>query len=346
MKAVVCYGKNELRLEDIPKPEVRLGHVVIEVAASGICGSDHSIFSGNGPWWTKYPIVPGHELSGVVEEVGDGVDRVKVGDEVAVDNYLHCGGCWYCKNGHYFLCDNHTEIGFTINGGFAEYCFVPVTNVVKIPEGISVVDAAITENVATALRACRLSGISFGDEILVLGCGPLGYLIAQICTVMGGRVTLVGRGARMDRIAELNAGIDALVDISKQDWVREVKGRTGERGVDVIFEVTGSETMIYPSIDLLKKKGKLILLGITWGKTSQIFIDPIVLKEIEIHGRISGQGFFAEALVLLQTGKVDPRKNITHRFSLDRYQDALRYEAERLEGAIKVVMTPEFRGGI
>ena len=336
MKAVVCYGNHVLKFEEIQRPEVKPGHVLIKVKAAGICGTDHAIFAGHGPAWTKYPVVPGHEYSGVVDEIGEGVTGIKVNDAVVVDNYLRCGKCWYCKNGYYFLCDHHAEVGMTINGGFAEYSLIPETNLVKIPETLSVVDAVLTEPAATALRACRSAGIRFGDKVVVLGCGPLGILISQISILMGGRVTLVGRGERLKRVKEIP--LEVVIDSSAGDWAAQVKKQVGRAGADVVFEVTGSEKLIYASIELLKKMGRLILMGVTWGKKAEISLDTVVLKEIQILGKVSGMGFFEEAIGLLAEKRINPALNLTHKFSLDEYREAIRYEKERIEGAIKVAI--------
>jgi len=335
-KAVVWYGSNRLVLEDVPKPVLKPGHVLVKVKACGVCGTDQAIFAGNGPPWTRYPIVPGHELSGVIEDIGSDVDDFHVGDAVAVDNYLRCGTCWYCKNGHYFLCDHHSEIGMTINGGLGEYALVPKTNVVGIPSTLSVVDAVLTEPVATALRACRSAGIRFENKVVVLGCGPLGVLIAQIAKLMGGAVILVGRGKRLQRIRGMNVGV--TIDSSAEDWAARVNDEARGGGVDVIFDVTGSEKLLYSSVGLLKRLGRLVLLGVTWGKTGEVPMDTIVLNEIRILGKVSGMGYFEEAIQLLATKKIDPALVITHKFPLERFQEAIRYDEERVDGAIKVAV--------
>jgi len=335
MKAVMCYGDNNLRLEDIPKPRVVPGHALVNVKACGICGTDASIFSGDGPPWTKYPIVPGHELSGIVEEVYEGTSDLQPGCPVAIDNYLRCGACWYCKNGHYFLCDHHSEVGMTINGGFEEYSLIPTTNLVKVPDGLSVETAVLTEPVATALRACREATIVFGENVVVLGCGPLGVLISQIAKVMGANVTLVGRGRRLERVRKMSP--DACIDSSQEDWEARVRENVGQAGVDVLFDVTGSEKLLLPSTRLMRKKGRLVLLGLTAGKNGEIPFDDVVLNEIDIIGRVSGMGYFEEALRLLSAGKLD-LSIITHRFPLERFEDAVRYDRERIEGALKVAL--------
>jgi len=337
MRGVVCYGDNKLQMEEVPTPKASPGHVLVDVKASGICGTDRAVLAGDGPPWMVYPIIPGHEVSGVVCEVGQDAAEFTVGDGVAIDNYLHCGICWYCKNGHYYHCDSHTEVGMTINGGFAEYCLVPKTNLVKLPEGLSVHDAVLTEPTATALRACRDARICFEEVVVVLGCGALGVLIAQIAKRMGGVVILVGRGPRLNRVAKM--GLDAVVDSSKCDWSTAVKGLIGETPVSVLFEVTGSAGLLNASVSLMKKMGRLVLMGLTGGVPSELPADDVVIKEIEVLGKVSGMGYLEEAAKLLASKTIDPSLNITHTFPLEQYEEALRYERERLDGAIKVVLT-------
>ena len=243
-------------------------------------------------------MVPGHEISGEVEDVASDVDIVKVGANVVVDNYLRCGHCWYCKNGHYFLCEHHAEVGMTINGGFAEYCLVPQTNLVPIPENVSVVDAVLTEPLANALRACRSARINLDNTVVVLGCGSLAALVALVSKLMGAKVIIIGRGNRLERIRKMCFNV--IIDSSKQDWVTEVFEATNQEGADVMFDITGSSKLICPAIGLLKKKGRFILMGIS-RDNAEIPVFDIVLKEIELLGKVSGMGYFEEAINLIET---------------------------------------------
>jgi len=333
MKALVCYGDGKMEFEDIPKPQVIPGHALIKVKATGICGTDRSIFAGEGPPWTKYPIVPGHEVSGTIEMISSDDRYFNIGDNVAVDNYLRCGLCWYCKNGHYFLCDHHAEVGMTINGGFAEYCLVPCTNLVPVPENVSVFDAVLTEPVANALRACRAARISFDSTVVVLGCGPLAVLVALVAKLMGAKVIIVGRGNRLKRIR--NMDLDVIIDSSKQDWITEIHKATNQQKVDVVFDITGSSKLVCSAIGLLRKKGRVILMGVS-KNNAEIPMMDIVLKEIELLGKVSGMGYFEEAINLMTTRRIDPSLVITHTYPLDNFFDALKAEQERFEGAIKI----------
>ncbi len=340
MRAVVCYGKDELKLEEIPKPIIQEpDKVLIEVKAAGICGSDFALFSGNGPSWSRYPVVPGHEVAGVVVDKGPEADKFCVGDAVVIDNYLRCGECYYCEKGDYFHCEHYREIGFTINGGFAEFCLVPKTNLFLVPEGLDAKDAVLAEPTATAIRACRKADIHFTDTVVVLGCGPLGMLLLAVAKSMGAaKVILVGRGERLKRAQKI--GADIAIDTSEQNWPQRVLEENKGAQVDSVLEATGSTEIINPAIEIVKAGGVLVLLGITWGRPVSFSVDKMVMKEVSLISSVAGVGCFEEALVVLAQRKVDPTKIITHTFPLEKFEKALKYERKRIEGAIKVRIVP------
>ncbi len=336
MRAVVCYGKDELKLEEIPKPIIQEpDEVLIEVKAVGICGSDFALFSGNGPSWSRYPVVPGHEISGVVIDKGPEADKFCVGDAVVIDNYLRCGKCYYCKKGDYFHCEHYREIGFTVNGGLAEFCLIPKTNLFLVPEGLDVKDAVLAEPTATAIRACRKADVRSTDTIVVLGCGPLGVLLVAVAKSMGAaRVILAGRGERLKRAQKI--GADIAIDTSEQNWPERVLEENNGAQVDFVLEATGSTEIINPAIEIAKAGGTVVLLGITWGRPVSFSVDKMVMKEVSLISSVAGVGCFEEALILLKRGKVNPFEIITHTFPLEEFKKALKYERKRIEGAIKV----------
>ena len=339
MKAIVCYGKGKTEFEEVKKPVISKGsEVIVNIKGTGICGSDHMLFKGNKDvFFIKYPVIPGHEFAGIVEEIGKDVNNFKVGDHVIIDNYLRCGKCSFCISGDYFQCDHHTELGFTENGGFAEYCLVPDSNLVKLPEGMDFKYAAIIENIATAIRACRKASLRFGDNVTVIGAGPLGLLIAIVSKYIGCSVTIVGRGKpRLDRIKKM--GFHKVLSSNDAAWKKDILNDTSEKGSDAVFEVSGASNTILDAVKLVRKKGSLILLGVTGGKAGQIDIDKVVLEEIKITGSISGQGAFDEAIKLSEKISKDLDMLITHTFELKDVFTALKYEKERIDGALKVVI--------
>ena len=338
MQALVAYGDKKLLLEEVKKPCLTdKDQAIIKVKGTGICGSDHMFFYDKIALdWVKYPVIIGHEFAGIIEEINENKYGLKPGDHAVVDNYLRCGKCEYCKTGRYFLCDYHSELGQTIDGGFAEYCKVPITNLVKIPDNMDFKYAAIIENVATALRACRRADIRYGQKVVVIGAGPLGILIGLISKAMGAAVTIVSRGIRLSRIELMN--FYKVIDSNNQDWKSILLEDTDNSGVNTVFEVSGSNETILPASQVICKTGKLFLLGIAGSKAGSIDLDKIVLNEIEIVGSVSGMGYFEEAINLLENKIINLDQIITHTFSLKEVLKAFKYESERIEGAIKIVI--------
>lgn len=338
MIALVAFGNKKVSLEEVEKPCLTNNNqALIKVKGSGICGSDHIFFDDKVTLdWVKYPVIVGHEFAGIIEKIGDDKKGLEVGDHVVIDNYLRCGKCIYCKTGRYFLCDYHAELGQTINGGFAEYCVVPITNLVKIPSNMDFKHAAIIENVATALRACRRANIRFGQKVVIIGAGTLGVLIGLISKTMGADVTIVSRGARLTRIEQLN--FCKVINSTNQDWKSIILKDTDNAGAEVVFEASGSIEPLLKASQIINKTGKLFLLGVTGGKIGSIALDKIVLNEIEIIGSVSGMGYFEEAVKLVENKIINLDQIISHTFNLAEVLEAFRYESERIEGAIKIVI--------
>jgi len=344
MKALMLFNKGNLQLVDVEKPSIEDNKVLIKIAYSSICGSDLALIEGSGPNWTKLPVIPGHEFSGIINEVGGNVNNVQIGDKVIVDNYINCNSCYYCKKGEYFYCDNHSEPGFSQNGGFAEYCLLPSANVVKIPKGLSLKNAAIAEPTANALKACNIAEIKKREIVLILGCGPIGLIVAMICKSMGARVIVLGRGERLKRFKGFN--FECLIDTNKENWVEVIKENYGHytqnwglEAIDKFIDATQTGTLIYDSIKLLKRKGKGILIGLSKNDDA-LFVprNDIVIKGIKLIGSTSGQGYFYEALSYLLAGDVDAEKIITHIFPLKDALSAFEVCKKRIEGAMKVVI--------
>ncbi|RPJ10127.1 MAG: hypothetical protein EHM36_03460 [Deltaproteobacteria bacterium] len=347
MKALLTRGQGDLTLTDIEKPKIRPGHVVLKVAYASICGTDFSIIDGDGPPWTSCPVVLGHEFSGIVEEVGEDVPDLQIGDEVVVDNYLSCHSCSYCKKGAYFYCDHHREPGITVNGGFAEYCLIPSTNVVRIPKGLSLRQAVIAEPTGNCLRACVTGHIRNGETILILGCGPISALSAMICKSMGARVLVLGRGERLKRFESM--GFELLIDTSKERWVDRIGKEYGKyhpqwgmEAVDAVIDATQTGEMITDSIKFLKRKGRAILIGLKKGQVIHLPRNEVVLKDIHVLGSTSGMGYFHESLDLIHKGDVDAEKIITHTFKLSEAVSAYEFFKKRTEGSLKIAVRNDF----
>lgn len=343
VKCLVTNGQGDLSLSSLEEPIVRYGMVIVKVSYASICGSDFSIINGTGPAWTSYPIVPGHEFSGVVVEVGEGVSNVAIGDRVVIDNYLHCGSCYYCKKGEYFFCDSHREVGFTINGGYAEYCLVPYTSVVKVPRDMPLKHAVLAEPTGTCMKACVDCNMREGEVVIILGCGPIAGMCAMICSSLGAKVIVLGRGSRLNRFA--NMGCELLLDTTREDWADTITRKYGVQtrtwgleAVDVVIDATQTGELIYEAMTLLRRRARVLLLGLKEGQQLQIPRNEVVLKDVRIIGSVSGRGYFWEALKLLQDRTVDAEKIITHVFPLEEGPTAFEFISNRSEGSLKVAI--------
>ena len=204
MKAVVNYenGEKKVRLMDVAVPEPAPGQVRIRVSYCGICGTDIHIFTGDGGYPTNPPVTMGHELSGVVESVGEGVDPAWIGEKVVSETYYYtCGTCFYCQTGHSNLCLQKKSIGSAVNGAMAEYVVVPAKNLHKIPEGVTMKEAAMTEPLACCTQGVlEFGGLRPGDKVLLTGPGAIGLMCLQLAVSAGATVIVAGTAVDKDRM--------------------------------------------------------------------------------------------------------------------------------------------------
>lgn len=275
MRAVRFSGAGEpLVVEDVDQPRPGPGEVLLDVAAAGVCGTELHFLDGLlTP--ARTPITLGHEVAGVVAELGEGVSGVAVGDRVAV-HYLHaCHRCRWCLAGHDHLCDAPLGfLAFATDGGFAEQLAVPASSVVPVPEGVDLPTAAtLCCSGTTALHAVDVAGVTAGTEAVVYGVGGVGLALVQVLREAGARVTAVGRSrSKLDLARELGAAV--TVDASRQDVAAAVREATGGRGADVVFELVGTEETGAAASAALGKRGTLVYVGYSFDRVE---IDPLAM---------------------------------------------------------------------
>lgn len=259
MKAAVLYGNKDIRYDDFKTPELRPGTVKVRVAACGICGSDVPRVLDNGAHY--YPIVLGHEFSGVVEETGEGVTSVKKGDHVVGAPLVPCHECVDCKNGNYSLCKNYSFIGSREQGAMAEYVVLPEINAVKIDPDIPLDRAALFEPSTVALHGINLTGYKPGKKVAVLGCGTIGLLVLQWAKILGAEnVTAFARSKGRLELA-CKFGANSVVNTSEEDFKEKSDMITGKRGFDYIFETAGAEQTMYQSFEIAGNRSEICFIG-------------------------------------------------------------------------------------
>src|SRR4051812_19788787 len=262
MQAVVYPAPQALEGRAGTEPAAGAGQALVRVRATTICATDLKIQAGLFPG-TRFPHIPGHEWSGDVVAVGPDVDEVAPGDRVGVEVHVGCGRCPRCLEGLYNLCDNygnvakgHAHIGFTVPGGLAEYCAVPVKALHRLPPNLDYDQGAMTDNVGIALWAVERARLQAGETVVVIGPGAIGLLALQVARAMGAsRLLLVG--TRADRLqAGERLGADALVDTSQVNAVAAVRDLTGGRGADVVVEFAGSEQAARDALHMARRGGR------------------------------------------------------------------------------------------
>jgi len=346
MKALVIYKPNDMRLEEVDIPKIKDDEVLVKVDAVGICGSDIEIKNGTYPDYIAYPIIPGHETAGTVVEVGKGVLGFKVGDRVAIEPHAGCGQCSNCKRGYYSYCvyygkPGHRALGFTVNGGFAEYVAAPARNLHKLPPNLTAEEGAMAVSAGTAMFGLMEIGIEAGETVVVIGPGPVGLTALALAKALGaGTAVMVGtRWSRLNVAKEL--GADVLVNIREgQDPVKVVMDLTDGLGADLVINSTPSPESVQQSIKMLRRGGRFLMLGLTWEPT------PLVLGEISIKG-ITIKGTRGEArdalehvIRLAAGGKVNLKRLVTHTFKLDEVIHAFEVFEKRIGDPIKVAVKP------
>jgi len=314
-------GPGHTELAMIPVPEIGENEVLIRVHAAGICGTDLKIRDGK--TWSNPPVTLGHELSGVIEKVGGKVTEYTPGDRVVSETaQIICGHCWYCKTGNYLMCPERLSIGYGTDGGMAEFIKVRKDIVHKIPDSVSLDDAALCEPTAVAVHAVYDSvDIQAGDTVLVLGCGAIGNLVAQIAKSFGATVVITGLTCDEKRL-ELakKVGIDYAVNTQTDSVDALLAGLTDGIGPDYVFDCSGAPAAIRMGMSLLKRKGTFVQVGLTQ-KTLEIEYSLLTGREIKIAGTFGHNwASWETALKLMKTGKIDAASLITDRVSLDQWE--------------------------
>jgi len=320
----------------------------VRVRAAMVCGTDQKIFAGEFPG-TRFPHIPGHEFSGQVVAIGEGVDEVEPGERVGIEVHVGCGACERCLEGLYQLCLNygradkgHAHIGFTVPGGLAEYAAVPVKALHRLPEQLSFDEGAFCDNVGIALYAVERGHLAAGERVIVVGGGAFGALAAQVARAMGaGRVVMLA--TRLERVARLQSFADVFVVGSRSDVLDEARAALGGGGADLVIEFAGTSEAARQAILLARRGGRVVLAGSTGpGRMlHDVDLSAIVRGHLDIYGSLANpRGISRRGLELVARGVVDVKPLITHCFNLSEFDQAWATFVERRDGALRVLLHP------
>ena len=335
MIAAVLQGPRQLEIEARDPLEPGTGDAVVQVKAAGLCGTDYRIWTGDRP--VQYPRVMGHELIGTVRAVGSAVDRLAIGDEVAVQPNYSCGECPLCREGNRNLCLSRIAVGIDVDGGFAEEVRVPARCCWAAPPGIPDDQLLLTEPLAVVVRAVQRGEPAAGETAAVLGVGSLGLLAIQVLKARGTRVLAVSRSDRRLALAR-EVGADLAATSAMGADVAAARALSGREGVDLVVETAGTAQAVEQAVALCRPGGRIVLIGLPHEPTALSFF-WVVRRELRIIGSMIYQDEFPEAMRLLATGAVRAARLVTHRFPLAEIQRA--FVAHSAPDAIKVALSLE-----
>jgi threonine dehydrogenase-like Zn-dependent dehydrogenase len=304
MRALMWTNPEEMKMIEMETPRPPEGEVLIRVRSVGICGSDLEGYLGHNSL-RKPPLLMGHEISGVVEQLGDNVRHIHAGDRVVVNPLISCGKCLQCYRGRGNLCENRQIIGIHRPGGYAEYVTAPESNVFPIPDHLSFRTASLTEPLACALRATRRALASTPiPQVVVIGTGTLGVLSAFVSQILGAsKVILLDKNEkRVKRMEKLN--FDEVIQVGSH-VERQIRDVAGPRGVDVVIDAAGFQSTREMAVGLVNAGGVVMNIGLGIDGT-ELPVNHLIRQEIEVKGSFCySMQDFTDALELLSLGKID-----------------------------------------
>ncbi len=346
MKAMRIMEKEVIALSDIPMPKCADDEVLAKIEYAGFCATDIELLTGemihikNGN--TTYPLVPGHEWSGTVVEVGSKVNGFKVGDKVTSDVSLGCGQCPSCREGRYNICVDRMVVGSYRNkqGVFAEYINVPARHTYKIPENVSLEDAALAEPAGTSEYAVRRARIPAGSDVLVIGDGPIGQLAAQLANIEGaGRVILAGSWDEKLQIAK-DCGIQEVINYHKDDVATRAKELCGGKGPAIVIETSGNNKALNMAIQALAPGGRIVMVSWYNGAEVPAMLNAAIAKDAELIGTLASPNSFGPVLNYIAAGKLKVKPLVTHVKKIEELQDVVDMVRAKKEMRIKVLLKP------
>ncbi|GKU78012.1 (R,R)-butanediol dehydrogenase [Paenibacillus sp. L3-i20] len=325
MKAAVWYGKHDIRVENSEEPIIKPGKIKVKVAWTGICGSDLHAYHGapvvqvdepHPVTGEMAPLILGHEFAGFIHEIGEGVVGFSVGDRVTIEPVIRCGNCNSCLKGMPNLCDQMGFVGLHSNGGFTEYTLVDPHMVHKLPDNITLEEAAVIEPTAVAFHAVKLSQMKVGSTVAVYGVGPIGLLTIQ-CAKAAGASHIYAVDVSNERLHKaLEIGATTIINAAEEvNLVERIQAETGG-GVDIAFECAGAEVTVNNALASIAKTGQVVIESII-PQPIKVDIMQLTLKEANLMATIGYRNVYKEVIAMIASGKLDVKSIITKKIALD-----------------------------
>jgi L-iditol 2-dehydrogenase len=339
MKQAIMTSPGVIEFRDVPAPEPRPGQVLLRIKRIGVCGSDIHVYHGKHAL-TPYPVVQGHEVSGLVEKLGQGVKGFTVGDPVTFQPQVTCGTCYPCTHGAYHICDNLKVMGFQTTGAGSEFFALDARLVLKLPKGTSFDHGAMVEPTAVGVHAIARGGGVKGKKVLILGAGPIGNLTSQVAKGMGAtRVMITDVSDYRLELARECGGADVAVNTGREDLPARIRESFGEERADLILECVGAGPTISQAVAVARKGTDIVVVGV-FGDKPQVDMGAVQDRELRLIGTLMYQEpDWKKAIELIDSKKVKLDPLVTNHFAFADYKKAYEYIDANHERAMKVMIT-------
>ena len=336
MRQAVMVEPGTIEFREIDKPAIADDEVLIEVKRIGVCGSDIHVYHGMHPY-TSYPIVQGHEVSGVVAETGSGVDDLSIGDTVTFMPQVVDDVCYQCRHGSYHICDSLKVMGFQTGGAAAEYFPIAADKVLKVADSVSLDEAAMVEPVSVAVHALRRGGEIKGKKVLVLGSGTIGNLVGQVANAFGASAVINTDISDYKLEKARTCGLEFGVNTAKEDLADALLRVFGPDGADLTLECVGAQQTIDQAIEHARKGTTIVVVGV-FGEKPRVDLGLVQDRELNLAGTLMyQQADYETAIELVESGELQLAEMITHRFDFSDYLAAY-HAIENSDGRYMKVM--------
>ena len=340
MQGNYYLGNGAFEVRAIPERELHEDEVLLRVAACGICGTDVHIYHGDkGSAEVHPPVVLGHELAGTVEKVGSAVTTVRPGDHVTVDPNIYCGKCHYCRIGKKQQCSSLKAVGVTMNGGFADYCYVPETQCYLLDPEVPLRVGALTEPLACCLHGIDLAHIRIGDSVCVIGGGTIGQMMVQLAKLSGASSVILSEPVALRREIGLEIGADHAIDPNEAPVAEQIRKALGTDGTDVVIECVGNTAATAQAFEAAKDGATVLLFSVPKPDTYYpLSLEQVFQKELKIVGSRINPDTHGRAAAMINGGKLILDRLITHSYPVAELKEAIIKQTEN--DSIKVVIEP------
>ncbi len=329
MRQAVMVQPGQIEFREVPCPEPGPGEVLVQIQRIGVCGSDIHVYHGLHPY-TRYPVVQGHEVAGVIAAAGQGVTGLAPGDPVVFMPQVTCGVCYPCRHGHYHICDNLKVMGFQTGGAAQDFFPVKAALVLKLPASIALDQAAMIEPVAVAVHALARAGEIAGQNVLVLGAGTIGNLVAQVARASGAAQVLISDIAPYKLDKARACGLAHTVNTAAEDLGAAIDRVFGPDRADLILECVGAPVTISQAVAHARKGSTIVVVGV-FGKKPEVDLGWVQDRELSLVGTLMYQKRdYERAIALVAAGQLHLEPMVTHRFAFADYLAA--YQAIEASG--------------